>query len=381
GFFVNTLVLRTDLSGDPTFRELLARVRAVDLDAFDHAELPFERVVEELNPERGPANPLFQVMLTYQNRTSVPFTAPGVDAAFTLRETDTAKFDLIVGFTDHLADGSVDGAINYSADLFDATTVRALADRLVAFLARAVARPDTRIGSIGLLAAGEEDTLLRRWNPAGDHRGAPSVLDRFARAAAAHPAAPALTDGGDTLTYAELDARTNALARLLMSYGVGPEDRVALLLPRSATLVEAVLAVAKTGAAYVPVDPAHPRDRIAWTLRDAAPALVVTDSATAGRTPATCTAPVIVLDEEPHAGSRLRQPDGPVADAERTGPQRQDNAAYLIYTSGSTGRPKGVVVTGRNLARLFDATAEDAFGPDDVWTLFHSYAFDFSVWE
>ncbi|MFL0028085.1 amino acid adenylation domain-containing protein [Streptomyces sp. NBUL23] len=381
GFFVNTLVLRTDLSGDPTFRELLARVRAVDLDAFDHAELPFERVVEELNPERGPANPLFQVMLTYQNRTSVPFTAPGVDAAFTLRETDTAKFDLIVGFTDHLADGSVDGAINYSADLFDATTVRALADRLVAFLARAVARPDTRIGSIGLLTAGEEDTLLRRWNPAGDHRGAPSVLDRFARAAAAHPAAPALTDGGDTLTYAELDARTNALARLLMSYGVGPEDRVALLLPRSATLVEAVLAVAKTGAAYVPVDPAHPRDRIAWTLRDAAPALVVTDGATAGRTPATCTAPVIVLDEEPHAGSRLRQPDGPVADAERTAPQRQDNAAYLIYTSGSTGRPKGVVVTGRNLARLFDATAEDAFGPDDVWTLFHSYAFDFSVWE
>ncbi|CAM5575027.1 hypothetical protein SGRI78S_02798 [Streptomyces griseus subsp. griseus] len=158
----------------------------MDLDAFDHAELPFERVVEDLNPERGPANPLFQVMLTYQNRTSVPFTAPGVDAAFTLRETDTAKFDLIVGFTDHLADGSVDGAINYSADLFDATTVRALADRLVAFLARAVARPDTRIGSIGLLTAGEEDTLLRRWNPAGDHRGAP-------RSSTGSPAPPPTT--------------------------------------------------------------------------------------------------------------------------------------------------------------------------------------------
>ncbi|MFJ5044429.1 amino acid adenylation domain-containing protein [Streptomyces sp. NPDC088719] len=381
GFFVNTLVLRTDLSGDPTFRELLGRVRAVDLDAFDHAELPFERVVEEVNPERGPANPLFQVMLTYQNRTAVPFTAPGLDAAFTLRETDTAKFDLVVGFTDHLAGGSIDGAVNYSADLFDATTVRTLADRLVAVLARAVARPDTPIGSIGLLTAGEEDTLLRRWNPTGDHRGAPSVLDRFARAAADHPDAPALTDRGNTRTYAELDARTNALARLLMSYGVGPEDRVALLLPRSTTLVEAVLAVAKTGAAYVPVDPAHPQDRIAWTLQDAAPALVLTDTATVGSAPATCTAPVLALDEEPHAGSWRRQPDGPVTDAERTRPPRQDNAAYLIYTSGSTGRPKGVVVTGRNLARLFDATAEDAFGPDDVWTLFHSYAFDFSVWE
>ncbi|MBK3606922.1 amino acid adenylation domain-containing protein, partial [Streptomyces sp. MBT54] len=254
GFFVNTLVLRTGLSGDPTFRELLGRVRAVDLDAFDHAELPFERVVEELNPERRAANPLFQVMLTYQNRTPAPFTAPGVDeAAFTLRETDTAKFDLIVGFTDHLTGGTVDGAINYSADLFDAATARTLADRLVTVLSRAVARPDTPIGSLSVLVAGEEDTLLRGWNPTGDHHGTPSVLDRFARAAAAHPDAPALTHEDATLTYAELDARTNALARLLLSYGVGPEDRVALLLPRSATLVEAVLAVAKTGAAYVPV--------------------------------------------------------------------------------------------------------------------------------
>ncbi|MET7415030.1 amino acid adenylation domain-containing protein [Streptomyces rubiginosohelvolus] len=382
GFFVNTLVLRTDLSGDPTFRELLGRVRSVDLDAFDHAELPFERVVEEVNPERGAANPLFQVMLTYQNRTPAPFTAPGVDeAAFTLRETDTAKFDLIVGFTDHLAGGSIDGAINYSAELFDATTVRTLADRLVTVLSRAVARPDTPIGSLGVLVAGEEDTLLRGWNPSGDHHGTPSVLDRFARAAADHPDAPALTHEGDTLTYAELDSRTNALARLLISYGVGPEGRVALLLPRSATLVEAVLALAKTGAAYVPVDPAHPQDRIDWTLQDAAPALVLTDTATAGRTPAACTAPVLVLDDRTTTDRWQRQPDRPVTDAERPTPLRQDNAAYLIYTSGSTGRPKGVVVTGRNLARLFDATAEDAFGPDDVWTLFHSYAFDFSVWE
>ncbi|MFJ6513260.1 amino acid adenylation domain-containing protein [Streptomyces sp. NPDC091406] len=381
GFFVNTLVLRTDLSGDPTFRELLGRVRAVDLDAFDHAELPFERVVEELNPERASANPLFQVMLTYQNRTPVPFAAPGLDAAFTLRETDTAKFDLIVGFTDHLTGGSIDGAINYSADLFDAATVRTLADRLVTLLSAAVAGPDAPIGSLGILVPGEEDTLLRGWNPTGDHRGTPSVLDRFARAAAEHPGAPALTHDGDTLTYAELDARTNALARLLMSYGVGPEDRVALLVPRSSTLVEAVLAVAKTGAAYVPVDPAHPQDRIAWTLQDAAPALVLTDTATIGRTPVARTAAVLVLDDRTTKESWQRQPDAPVTDADRTAPLRQDHAAYLIYTSGSTGRPKGVVVTGRNLARLFDATAEDAFGPDDVWTLFHSYAFDFSVWE
>ncbi|MEW2067868.1 amino acid adenylation domain-containing protein [Streptomyces sp. NPDC007346] len=381
GFFVNTLVLRTDLSGDPSFRELLGRVRAVDLDAFDHAELPFERVVEELNPERGAANPLFQVMLTYQNRTEPPFTAPGVAAGFALRETPTAKFDLTVGFTDHLATGALEGAVNYSADLFDRATARALADRLVAVLARAVGRPDAPLSSIGVLLDGEEDVLLRGWNPRGDHAGTPSPLDRFAQAVRVRPEAPALTHEGRTLTYAELDARTNSLARELMSRGAGPEERVALLLPRSLTLVEAVLAVAKTGAAYVPVDPAYPDDRIAWTLQDAAPALVLTDTATAGRTPATCAAPVLVLDDDTRADTWRRHAQGPVTDAERTAPLRQDHAAYLIYTSGSTGRPKGVVVTGRNLARLFDATAEHGFGPDDVWTLFHSHAFDFSVWE
>ncbi|PVC83858.1 non-ribosomal peptide synthetase [Streptomyces sp. CS090A] len=385
GFFVNTLVLRTDLSGDPSFRELLGRVRAVDLDAFDHAELPFERVVEELNPERGAANPLFQVMLTYQNRTEPPFTAPGVEAGFALRETATAKFDLTVGFTDHLTTGAIDGAVNYSADLFDRATVVTLAERLVALLARAVARPDTSLSSLGVLLDGEEETLLRDWNPRGGHPDALSVLDRFARAAHLRPDAPAVTSGGRTLTYAELDARTNSLARHLISRGAGPEERVALLLPRSLTLVEAVLAVAKTGAAYVPVDPAYPDERIAWTLQDADPALVLTDTATAHRAPAESAefaesaAPVLVLDGEDSTWPQLSQ--DPVTDTERTAPLSRDHAAYLIYTSGSTGRPKGVVVTGRNLARLFDATAEHAFGPDDVWTLFHSYAFDFSVWE
>ncbi|MER6770907.1 amino acid adenylation domain-containing protein [Streptomyces bacillaris] len=379
GFFVNTLVLRTDLSGDPTFRELLGRVRAVDLDAFDHAELPFERLVEELNPERGTANPLFQVMLTYQNRTAPPFTAPGADAAFTLRETPTAKFDLTVGFTDHLTTGAIDGAVNYSADLFDRATAHTLAERLVAVLARAVARPDTPIGSLGVLLEGEEETLLHAWNPRDSYPDTPSVLDRFARATRLRPDAPALSHEGRTLTYAELDARTNSLARELISRGAGPEERVALLLPRSLTLVEAVLAVAKTGAAYVPVDPTYPDERIAWTFRDAAPALVLTDTATAHRAPGDSAAPVLVLDGDDSTWPQRSQE--PVTDADRTAPLSRDHAAYLIYTSGSTGRPKGVVVTGRNLARLFDATAEDAFGPDDVWTLFHSYAFDFSVWE
>ncbi len=318
GFFVNTLVLRTDLSGDPTFRELLGRVRAVDLDAFDHAELPFERLVEELNPERGAANPLFQVMLTYQNRIAPPFTAPGADVAFALRETPTAKFDLTVGFTDHLTTGAIDGAVNYSADLFDPATARTLADRLVAVLSRAVAHPDAPIGSLGVLLDGEEETLLHAWNPRDSYPDTPSVLDRFARAARLRPDAPALSHEGRTLTYAELDARTNSLARELISRGAGPEERVALLLPRSLTLVEAVLAVAKTGAAYVPVDPAYPDERIAWTFRDAAPALVLTDTATAGRAPADSAAPVLVLDGE--EGTWPQRSQDSVTDADRTAP-------------------------------------------------------------
>ncbi|MCS0634799.1 amino acid adenylation domain-containing protein [Streptomyces sp. LP05-1] len=404
GFFVNTLVLRTDLSGDPTFRELLARVRSVALDAFDHADVPFERVVEELNPDRPPGvNPLFQVMLTHQNRSAAPpFTAPGVTAGFRLLETGTAKFDLIIGFTDHTGTGRLDGAVNYSADLFDPATVRRLTERLLTLLTAATEAPDTPLGRLGVLLPGERETLLGEWNPApGEENGAPeSFLERFARAADRHPEAVAVSHGDRSLTYRELDDRTNALARTLIARGAGPEQRVALLLPRSLTLAEAVLAVAKTGAAYVPLDPAHPAERLAGTLADAAPALLLTDRATAGRVPAGSVSagnvpaggvpaagdappvPALILDDPEYAAERDRQSAGPVTDTDRSAPPRPEHAAYLIYTSGSTGRPKGVVVTGRNLARLFDATARRcAPGPGDVWTLFHSIAFDFSVWE
>ena len=413
GFFVNTLVLRADLGGDPTFWELLERVRAVDLDAFDHAEVPFERVVEELNPARSAANPLFQVMLTHQNRTPAPFEAEGVRAALELRETATAKFDLILGFTHHLDTGRLDGAINYSADLFEEGTVVRLAARLTGLLAAAVARPHSRLSSLEVLLPGERDTLLRTWNPspragtassadsadsggsggsggsadsAGDGpRTEVDLLERFATRVEDRADAPAVTHRGTTVDYRELDRRTNALARRLLAYGVGPDERVALLLPRSTELIEAVLATVKTGAAYVPIDPAHPAGRIADTMADAAPALVLADATTSGAVPDGVPLLLLGADPEPAedgAGAQARYDDAPVTDADRPTPVHPDHAAYLIYTSGSTGRPKGVVVTRRNLARLFDATdARFSFGSWDTWTLCHSHAFDFSVWE
>ncbi|NLU73385.1 amino acid adenylation domain-containing protein [Streptomyces sp. HNM0575] len=415
GFFVNTLVLRSDLSGDPTFRELLERVRAVTLDGFDHAGVPFEQVVEELNPERSGANPLFQVMLTYQNRAPVPFHSPGLETGFGLHPQDVAKFDLIFGFTDHRDTGRLEGAVNYSADLFDRSTARSLADRLVRLLDAALADPSAKLSRLPVLDEAERRTLLTGWNPAGRHEGAWDVAERFAAQAAARPDAVALRHEGRSVTYGELDGAADALARRLIRRGVGAEDRVALLLSRTPRMVEAVLAVAKTGAAYVPVDPRYPAERIAWTLADAAPLLVLAEEG--GTVPGDGEVPVLRPDgnggwnEHEHGnGDGHRDGDGareagavaretaarearaevhedgdgqePLRRAELVRPVRPDHAAYVIYTSGSTGRPKGVVVTRRNLARLFDATAERfGFGPEDTWTLFHSYAFDFSVWE
>ncbi|GAA4671904.1 amino acid adenylation domain-containing protein [Streptomyces youssoufiensis] len=384
GFFVNTLVLRADLSGNPTFADLLARVRRGTLDAFDHAQVPFERVVEELNPDRSPAaNPLFQVMLTYQSRDEPPFAAEGAEVDFALRETDTAKFDLIVGFTDHAGTGALTGALNYDADLFDRSTAADIAARLGRLLAAAVARPHTPVTRLAVTTAAERHTQLTEWNPAGEHDGEPDLVDRFAAVVRADPDAPAVSHAGHTLSYRELDAASRRLAARLTDRGVGPEDRVALLLPRSPLAVVAIVGVLRAGAAYVPIDLRYPTDRIAYTLADAAPAAVLTtaehadDQALRGH-------PVLTLTEDgdPLAPEAAAPEAAAPARAGGPAPAHPEHAAYLIYTSGSTGRPKGVVVSRRNITRLFDATRERfAFGPADVWTMFHSYAFDFSVWE
>ncbi|WP_405806452.1 amino acid adenylation domain-containing protein [Streptomyces sp. NBC_01187] len=395
GFFVNTLVLRADTGGDPSFRTLLERVRAFDLAAYAHQDVPFERVVDAVRPARAVSrNPLFQIMLVLQNTPGGqalrlgPVTVEQVPV-----ETGHAKFDLTVE-AEHRrgADGARQGLelrLEYRTALFDAQTVRALGERLIRLLTDAAADPDTALSALALLAPGEEAELLG--TPLEREPVTTTLDDLFARQAARAPERIAVTDGeaGGQLTYAELNSRANRLAHHLIALGAGPEELVALALPRSAAQIVALLAVLKAGAAYLPLDLAHPSARLASTLADARPRLVLTLDPTSlpgsdqadGSQPGGGLPGVLDLRSPGTQTALAALPDHDPTDAERVAPLRPTHPAYVIYTSGSTGRPKGVLVTHHNAVRLFDATRAFGFGPDDVWTLFHSPAFDFSVWE
>ncbi|WP_026314149.1 non-ribosomal peptide synthetase [Actinomadura flavalba] len=378
GMFVNMLVLRTDTSGDPSFRDLVARVKDADLAAYAHQDLPFERLVEVLNPARSMArHPLFQVALSFQNNPEATLELDGLTGGPENLPLGTAKYDLSL-YLEERAEGGIDAGLEYALDLFDADTAQTLADRFVRLVTELLDAPDAPIGTADLLDRAERRTLLRTW-PGG--KGVPSSVTpvltadtipaAFAARAAATPDAPAVTFEGACLTYAQVEARANRLAHLLVERGAGPERFVALALPRSAELVVAVLAVLKSGAAYVPVDPDYPADRVAYMLADSAPALAVTVAESADVLPPGV--PRVLLDDWEETAYPSSAPDVALDPA---------HPAYVIYTSGSTGRPKGVVVPHANVIRLLRSTEPwFSFGPDDVWTLFHSFAFDFSVWE
>ncbi|MFE7529684.1 amino acid adenylation domain-containing protein, partial [Kitasatospora sp. NPDC057542] len=377
GFFVNTLVLRTDTSGDPTFAELLGRVRDTALAGYANQELPFEYLVEALNPARSLSHhPLFQVMLVLQNAPRADFTPPGLETGEVKLTTTTSKLDLIFSMSErHAEDGTpegIDGFVEYACDLYDRATVEAMIARWVRLLSAAVADPQRRLSRLDLLSVEERCALLPRpvATEATVSTGLPALFEARTRE---RPEAVAVVCGDARLTYGELNARANRLAHALIGRGVGPERLVALALPRSAELVVAVLAVLKTGAAYLPVDPDYPAARIAHLLDDARPAVLLTDSRT-GDLPGADGFDRLVLDADPGL-------DG-LPDTDPGVDVAAESAAYVIYTSGSTGKPKGVVVPHRNVVRLFDTTRKlFDFSAEDVWTLFHSYAFDFSVWE
>ncbi|MEU9712852.1 amino acid adenylation domain-containing protein [Streptomyces sp. NPDC047967] len=378
GFFTNTVVLRTDTSGDPAFGDLLDRVRATTLAAYEHETLPFDHLVEALNPPRSLSrHPLFQVMLAWQSIADAPVAlGPDTTARLTAVPSGTAKFDLTLN-AGELPGGGIGGFLEFRTDLFDRSTAQALADRLSRLLTAAAERPKTPVGLLPVLGDDEIHRALVEANgvPSGD-RPAPLILaEVYGEAARRHPEQVAVSCEGDSLTYVELSSRAQSLARLLADRNIGPGSIVALALPRSLDLVAGLLAVSLAGAAYLPMDPDYPADRLAYMLDDARPAALITDAPTAGRLPAH-DLPLVTVDEA--AGF----PDGPITQADRTRPLAPQDPAYVIYTSGSTGRPKGVVVTQHNVTRLLTATEHwFSFGPEDVWTLFHSYAFDFSVWE
>ncbi|HEX2188160.1 MAG TPA: amino acid adenylation domain-containing protein, partial [Longimicrobiaceae bacterium] len=369
GLFVNTLALRTELGGDPVFRELLGRARRTALDAYAHQDLPFERLVEELHPERAlNRNPVFQVFFALQNAPAAELELPGVEASPLETGAYAAKFDLALGMYEH-ADGLAAG-LGYAAALFDASTVERMAGHFRTLVERIAAAPDARLSALSLLDEAERDAVLAGWNATGAERPAGlRVHDLFARAAALRPEAPALLSGVERVTYAELDARSAALARRLRSLGVGPEVPVAVFMANSADAAAAALAVLRAGGCYVPVDPSYPAARNRLVLEDAAAPVLLTRRAHADAVPEHAGRTLVV--DEPGAGEYgAGAPNGGAL---------PENTAYVVYTSGSTGRPKGVRVEHRGVVDLLLGTGE-AFGagPGSVTTALSSFAFD--IW-
>ncbi|WP_073450319.1 non-ribosomal peptide synthetase [Streptomyces yunnanensis] len=386
GFFVNTLVLRTDVSGDPTFRQLLGRVRETALAAYAHQDVPFERLVEVLNPVRSASrHPLFQIMLALQNNASAELNLPGLSVGPEPITTGTSRFDLMFSLAEqHTDDGApagIEALAEYSGDLFDRATVEGIAERLVRVLEQVAVDPDVPVRQVEVLSSIERRRIFEQGLDGGVSVPRATLPELFEVQVERSPDVTAMTFGTEAVTYQELDARANRLARYLVARGVAPESLVAVALPRSVDLVVALLAVLKAGGAYVPVDPEYPAERIGFVLADAAPVLTLTDTATASVLPESDVA-TLVVDEEATAALVAGLPDDVLSDVERVGPLRADHPAYVIYTSGSTGTPKGVVVPHQNVVRLFGATdGWFNYASDDVWTMFHSFAFDFSVWE
>ncbi|MDV6293932.1 non-ribosomal peptide synthase/polyketide synthase [Rhodococcus aetherivorans] len=379
GMFVNTLVLRTRVESAESFTDLLARVREIDLGAFGHADVPFERLVEVLDPPRSQArHPLFQVVLTFQNLPPAALDLEGLTVTSVDVDPHVAKFDLQVTLTS-LKDGGYTVEWTYATDLFDESTIVELARRFDRVLTAATADPAVVVGDVELLDAAERARVLEKWSTPGATVDPSVTLPAlFDAAAAAWPDREAVVAGSTSLRYAELSERANSLARRLIAAGVGPGSLVAVALPRDELLVPALLGVLAAGAGYLPVDVTYPSDRIRYMLEDGAPAAVVTTSADRDVIPDVPGVEFLMLDRVDPA----EYPGHPVTDAERRAPLRPSDVAYVIYTSGSTGRPKGVTVAHRNVVELM-ANVVPLFGFDetDVWTMFHSYAFDFSVWE
>ena len=291
GFFVNTLVLRTDTSGNPSFRELVARVRTGNLSAYGHQDLPFERLVEVINPARSLSrHPLFQVMLALQNTAEVKLELDGLSCRFERVATSSAKFDLSVSVgEERTADGApagIGGVVEYATDLFDRASVEALTERFIRLLEAAVAAPERAIGSLDILAPEERVTILHAWNDTARATVPATLPELFAEQAAQTPDAIAVVHEDVSLTYRELDRRANQLAHHLRGLGVGPEVVVGLCVERSPAMLIGLMGILKAGGAYLPLDPGYPAERLAFMLEDAGAPVLVTQSVLLDRLPA-----------------------------------------------------------------------------------------------
>ncbi|MEU3416032.1 amino acid adenylation domain-containing protein [Streptomyces sp. NPDC006658] len=378
GFFANSLVLRGDLSGRPTFTELLARVRESALDAYAHADVPFERVVEELAPERDPSrNPLFQVMFELRPPKDEAFALPGLRVEQLAVSWPAAKFDLTISVQPQ-ADGTLRCGFEYATALFDRDTVRVMAEHYGRLLAAVVDAPDLPLDRIEALDAAERERLVHGWHDTAVEPPVRCLPELFSEQAARTPDAPAVVFAERTLSYAELDARVTGLAHHLRAVGVRAETPVAVCLRREADLVTALLAVLRAGGTYVPVDPAHPARRRAHVLADSGAAVLISQSWIRGELPGGA-ARLVLLDEDPESTGAAPADRRPAAQLPPLDPA---GAAYLVYTSGSTGRPKGVLISHEAIRnRVLWTVREHGLGPGDRVLQKTTVGFDASVWE
>ncbi|MEG4964628.1 amino acid adenylation domain-containing protein, partial [Microcoleus sp. K4-C2] len=373
GLFANTLVFRTNLSSNPTFKELLGRVREVALGAYNHQDLPFEKLVEILQPERDLShNPLFQVLFSLRNVRTPQIKLPGVTLSSLEIERKTARFDLALDLEEGLE--GINGTLEYSQDLFDASTARRIAGHFLTLLESVAAHPEQRISNLPILTKPEQQQLLFEWNNTQSELPKNQCVHGLFEAQTERtPDAIAVVFDGEHLTYRELNRRANQLAHHLKNLGVKPEIPIGIFVDRSLEMVVGLLGILKAGGAYVPLDPAHSNERLNFMLEDAG---------------------VEILIAQSHLGEKIDRALHKIfldSDWENIAPESEenpsseatpDNLAYVIYTSGSTGKPKGVQVNHRSVVHLFAATHPlFNFSDRDVWTVFHSYAFDFSVWE
>jgi amino acid adenylation domain-containing protein/non-ribosomal peptide synthase protein (TIGR01720 family) len=404
GFFAETVVLRSTVRESADFPAFLSAVRETVLEAFAHDQVPFDRLVEELQPERDASRtPLVQVLTVLQNAVVAPRDMDGLRVAEHDLPRPSARFDLLVEFVPR-GDGLV-LAVEYNTGLFDPATVARMAACLEVLLGEIAAGPDRRVGELAMLTEAERHQVLTEWNPGGAEAPAALLPELIEAQVARTPDTVAVVCDGVELSYAELNARANRLARSLVHRGVGPERLVGLALPRSADLMVALLAVLKAGGAYLPIDTGHPAERIAMMLADASPVLLLTTEEAAGRLPPSEIPRLTLADA--HAASLPARPtddpaadpahglpadpavalpsdltadvpDGDLTDADRLAPLRPGNPAYVIYTSGSTGRPKGVLVAHRSVAGLVAWAAAD-LGPAGLSHVVASTSLNFDV--
>ncbi|HEX2081440.1 MAG TPA: amino acid adenylation domain-containing protein, partial [Longimicrobium sp.] len=376
GFFVNTLALRTDLSGDPSFREVLRRVRAVTLGAYEHQDLPFERVVEAVQPERSLGHsPLVQVMFVQQDAGRAGGGLEGLQLRrLEVEGSETSKFDLTL-FVEPHPDG-IRGAVEYGTDLFDRATIQRMAGHLARVLEQVAADADLRLSALELLGEAERRTVVDEWNRTDADFPAESCIHHLVEAQAARtPDAAAVVFEAESLTCRELNARANRLARHLVRLGVGPEVRVGLCMERSLEMVVSLLGVLKAGGAYVPLDPGLPTERLEGMLADAAISVLLVQERFRALLPVAAAVTVVAVDGDAaeiavESAENLEGGAGP------------GSLAYVIYTSGSTGRPKGVMNQhGGVVNRLCWMQAEYGLGADDVVLQKTPFSFDVSVWE